>query len=151
MSQFLLFFLIYLSMEEKYVYPQKVLLAWGESIKGNKKITDWLMKNGFAELAIFSVALRNDEKARAWLAAKGFKHLLAVIEGSEGKTHAVEWLGKNKFKALAMLAAAGDGQERGFKWLKENRQLELIYVAQQIRLFNQDIEDKNNDHHTIDF
>ncbi|MGB0167290.1 MAG: hypothetical protein ACPF8V_10600, partial [Luteibaculum sp.] len=26
-------------MNNKYIYPQKVLIAWGESIGGNKKIT----------------------------------------------------------------------------------------------------------------
>lgn len=64
-------------MKEKYVYPQKVLLAWGECIKGNKEISEWLRNNGYKELFVFALALRNEERAKEWLLKNGFPHLLA--------------------------------------------------------------------------
>ena len=37
-------------------YPAKVLLAWGEAIMGHAQLRDWLIKNGYPELGIFTFA-----------------------------------------------------------------------------------------------
>ena len=42
-------------------YPAKVLLAWGEAISGNREIRDWLMQNGYPELALTCHALHLDD------------------------------------------------------------------------------------------
>lgn len=138
-------------MPKNLVYPQKVLIAWGESISGNMQITDWLMKNEYPELAIFSSALRNDDKARAWLVNKGFTPLLALINGVEGDVQAIEWLVKNNFEALARTALAGDGDKKAIQWLLDQEQKELHYVASKIRVIKDDIQNDNDNHHKISF
>ena len=45
-------------------YPAKVLLAWGEAISGHVGLRDWLIRNGYPELGIFTFALRNKDDAR---------------------------------------------------------------------------------------
>ena len=72
-------------------YPPKILIAWKEAIKGNRKIKNWLTTNGYKELGIFCHALRNDYKAKNWLFENGYAHLLALINGAEGDEKA--WLG----------------------------------------------------------
>ena len=56
-------------------YPAKVLLAWGEAISGHVGLRDWLMKNGYPELGIFTFALRNKKEARQWLMAVSYTQL----------------------------------------------------------------------------
>ena len=69
-------------------YPPKILLAWAEAIKGNKEIRDWLIKNGYPELGLFTFALRNKRDAREWLVTNKFHHLMALISGVEGDEEA---------------------------------------------------------------
>ncbi|MDQ3101914.1 MAG: hypothetical protein M3R08_11050, partial [Bacteroidota bacterium] len=101
-------------------YPAKVLLAWGEAISGNIPLRDWLIKNGYPELGIFTFALRNKDDARKWLMEKGHAHLLAVITGLEGDKRALDWLQRNNMNVLRHVALAGDDVEASFQWLIEN-------------------------------
>ena len=73
-------------------YPAKVLLAWGEAISGNREIRDWLMQNGYAELALTCHALHLDDSARSWLMANQHQHLMALVTGSEGDAQAIRAL-----------------------------------------------------------
>ena len=47
----------------RFEYPPKILVAWGEAISGNGEIRDWLIKNGYPELGLFTFALRNKDDA----------------------------------------------------------------------------------------
>ena len=96
-------------------YDVKILLAWGESITGNKKITEWLMKNGYSELGIFHFALRNEDRSRKWLLDNKFPHLLALINGIEGNTDALEWLQTHGYAILFKMALVGDGHEEVYE------------------------------------
>ncbi|HEX4888466.1 MAG TPA: hypothetical protein VFV37_10515 [Luteibaculaceae bacterium] len=136
-------------MKASLIYPQKVLIAWGEAIKGNKAIADWLMKNGYPELGLFCFAVRNNDDAREWLMKNGFPHLMAVINGAEGIKEAISWLEGHKFEALAKVAAAGDGDLEAYKWLKDRQQVELCFIAKNIRDVKDMIEFDNNDPHRI--
>ncbi|MES2630037.1 MAG: hypothetical protein V4616_13820 [Bacteroidota bacterium] len=130
-------------------YPQKVLLAWGEAIKGNKEITKWLMTNGFKELGLFTYAVRNNDEARDWLMKNGYPHLMALVNGAEGKKQAVEWLKSNRFEALSKVAQAADGDVEAYGWLKDRKHVELCFVAKCIKEVKDYIEDSNNDPHKI--
>lgn len=130
-------------------YPAKVLLAWAEAIEGNIKIRDWLLKNGYQELAIFTYAIRNLEEPREWLVKNNHPHLMALIEGAEGNIKATEWLKKNGFSALAEVALMGDGNIEAEKWLAKHGHKELIYIGTKINHLKSDIEDRNNDYHFI--
>ena len=90
-------------------YPAKVLLAWSEAIMGNKALRDWLMRNGYPELGIFTFALRNHDQSRDWLMKNGHPHLMAIITGIEGDKNALAWLEHNHLLALKHVAMAGDG------------------------------------------
>ncbi len=130
-------------------YPAKILLAWAEAIGGNKQISDWLTANGYAELGVFTFALRNKENAKNWLMSNGFEHLAATIAGAEGNKSAVEWLESYKFDILAKAALTGDGNEEALKWLIKNGHREMAMVGKRIQQVKDQIEQDNNDVHKI--
>ena len=98
----------------KMEYPLKIIVAWGEAISGNREIRDWLIKNGYRELGLFTYALRNKDDARDWLMKNGYPHLMALINGIEGNQGALKWLEKNNFNILRHMALAGDSHEESF-------------------------------------
>jgi len=130
-------------------YPAKVLLAFGEAISGNKPIREWLMKNGYPELGLFVFALNNKTDAREWLMNNGFQHLMATINGVEGNPGALAWLKKFKFDILFHVARSGDGYDDSYEWLKSHNQPEFALISLKIRFVKDEIEQKNNDIHSI--
>jgi len=127
-------------------YPEKILLAWAEAIKGNAKIRDFLNNNGYQELGMFCFALRNQDAARTWLVEKKYMHLMALINGAEGDEDAIEWLNRFDFKTLAMVALAGDNDLAAFKRLQSKDML-FARIALEIRTVKNEIEDSNVDPH----
>ena len=132
----------------RFDYPVKVLVAWGEAITGNAEIRDWLMKNGFPELGLFTFALRNQEEALVWLMKNNFPHLAALINGMEGNKQALQWLEDNGFAKLKMMAIAGDGNAKATKILMQNDKL-LAMLALKMGAVKDSIERDNNDVHKI--
>lgn len=128
-------------------YPAKVLLAWGEAITGNAGLRDWLIKNGYAELGIFTYALRNKQDARKWLMENGHPHLMAVITGIEGDTAALEWLDRNQMHVLKHVALAGDGELDSFRWLMEHGHRELAMIGKKMHDVKRRMDDDYSDPH----
>lgn len=128
-------------------YPAKVLLAWGEAIGGNVGLRDWLIKNGFPELGIFTFALRNKQDAREWLLKNGHPHLLAVITGIEGDTAALEWLKRNEMMVLHQLALAGDGDQDAFHWLVQHGHRELAMIGLKMHQVKRQMDEDYTDPH----
>lgn len=128
-------------------YPAKVLLAWGEAISGHVGLRDWLMKNGYPELGIFTFALRNKKEARKWLMDNGNPHLMAVITGIEGDTNALSWLENNNMNVLKQLALTGDGDEEAFRWLLTNGHRELAMIGKKMHRVKSDMDDDYRDPH----
>lgn len=126
-------------------YPEKILIAWGEAISGNREIRNWLMKNNYPELGLFCFALYFDKRATNWLLKKA-PHLLATIKAVEGKKEPLLWLEKNGFLLLVKIAKAADGNKEEMKWLMTHERLFGI-IAQRIKMVKDDIEDANNDVH----
>jgi hypothetical protein len=131
----------------KLEYPAKVLLAWGEAISGNRPIRDWLMKNGFPELGIFTFALRNNREAREWLMQNGHPHLLAVITGIEGDEKALKWLDDHRMHVLRQVALTGDGDEQAYRWLVEQGHRELAVIGKKMHKVKSDLDDEYGDPH----
>jgi len=129
-------------------YPPKILIAWAEAIAGNSEIRDWLIKNGYKELGLFTFALRNMDDARLWLMENGSPHLLALINGIEGNAEALKWLDSNGFKSLSIMALAADGNKSAKEWLLKNDKL-LAMVALKMEFVKDEIERDNNDVHKI--
>lgn len=130
-------------------YPAKVLVAWAEAIKGNAKIRDWLMVNGYRELGVFVFALHNKDDAKEWLLKNEFPHLAATVAGAEGDEGAIGWLEKYKFDILAKVAQVGDGDATSFQWLIHHGHREMAMVGKRIEEVKDMIERDNNDVHKI--
>ncbi len=135
-------------MSSEVKYPPKILVAWAEAISGNSEIRDWLIKNGYKELGLFTFALRNMDDARLWLMENGFPELLALINGIEGNVQAIQWLDSNGFKILSIMALAADGNKSAKEWLLKNNKL-LAMVALKMEFVKDEIERDNNDAHKI--
>ncbi|MFZ1685868.1 MAG: hypothetical protein WAU70_00485 [Flavobacteriales bacterium] len=122
-------------------YPAKVLLAWGEAISGNAGLRDWLIKNGYPELGIFTFALRLKKDAREWLMKNGHPHLLALITGVEGDEGALKWLADHGMHTILHMARAGDGEKDSLKWLLDHGHKELAIIALKINEVKTGIDD----------
>ena len=134
------------SFPVRFDYPVKILVAWGEAISGNAEIRDWLMKNGYPELGLFTFALRNQDQALEWLLKNKFPHLVALINGMEGNKQALQWLEDNGFGKLQLMALAGDGNEKATNLLMKNDKL-LAMLALKMGSVKDEIERDNNDVH----
>tara|TARA_R110001592_G_scaffold363221_3_gene681691 strand:+ start:82289 stop:82708 length:420 start_codon:yes stop_codon:yes gene_type:complete len=132
-------------------YPPKVIIAWAESVGGNKELTDWLMNNGFPELAFFTFACYHNSKASQWLLDHGFQPLLATIHGAEGSEKALKWLTDNDFTVLHHIAKAADNDDKHMLWLTKHGHKEFFYLALKLREAKNGIEADNNDPHKISF
>lgn len=128
-------------------YPAKILIAWGESITGNMKITEWLMKNGFTELGLFHYALRNETRSRDWLLNNGFAHLLALINGIERNEKALSWLKEHDFELLHEMALIGDGDDDAHQRLVEADLKIFALLARKMQAIKDEIEDRKYDYH----
>jgi hypothetical protein len=125
-------------------YPQKVLVAWGEAISGNREIRQWLIKNGFPELGIFVFALHLKADARKWLLEHGHAPLMALISGIEGDGKALDWLEAHDFPVLRHMAVAG-GDEDAMRWLIAQEQRTMAVLALKMWSVKMAIEDVHND------
>ena len=132
----------------RFDYPVKILVAWGEAISGNGKIRDWLMKNGYPELGLFTFALRNKDEAKIWLLENNFPHLLALINGIEGNPQALQWMDENGFKKLKLMAMTADHSEEAGKILANSDKL-LLMLALKMGSVKDAIEIDNNDVHKM--
>jgi hypothetical protein len=128
-------------------YPAKIIVAWGEAIGGNKKIRDWLLKNGYPELGLFVFALNNRQEARQWLLDNNHPHLMALIRGCEGDPNAILWLRKYKFDVLEKIALAGDNNDDAMMWLVRNNFKDFAVIAMNIKVIKNDIQKDNDDVH----
>lgn len=128
-------------------YPVKVLLAWGEAISGNAGLRDWLIKNGYPELGLFTYALRNKPDARQWLMDHGHPHLMAVINGIEGDVAALDWLDRNDMKVLKQVALAGDGETDAIRWLIEHGHRELAMIGHKMHVVKRQLDEDYTDPH----
>lgn len=135
-------------IKTRLTYPPKILLAWAEAIKGNTEIRDWLIKNGYPELGVFTFALRNKKDARDWLIENKFPHLMALINGAEGNEEAVIWLEKHGFHMLAKVAMAGDRENDVFAELRMADSL-FAKIAREIMIVKTQIEEDNWDYHRM--
>jgi len=94
-------------------YPPKILMAFGETFDENEKIYNWLVQNGYPELAALSSAIRGSEDAFNWLMANKFPQLAALDGAIDKNPKAYEWLKNHKMDFLLVFADACN--ERKFR------------------------------------
>lgn len=102
-------------------YEPKILLAFGESLKGDRKFTNFLMANGFPELAALSSAILSDTEALDWLIKKSNYPEFGVLSNAiDGEDNAIAWLERYHCDFLSRFAAACRKDDEAIKWFVDN-------------------------------
>lgn len=118
-------------------YDVKLLLAFGESLKLDKKFTDFLLRNGFPELAALSSAINSDTDALQWLLDNGYPEFAVLSNAIDGEEAAIEWLKRYHCDFLSRFAAACRKEDEAVKWFVVNDlqlYIRLIKIIQQLLL-----------------
>ena len=131
-------------------YPPKILIAFGETIGENKRkdILQWLLKNGYPELAALSYAVQGSDEAVAWLMKNGFPELAALDAAIDEDQKAYEWLQKNNIPFHIVFADAVHGKGEAIEWFRQNKLNSLLAITQKIR---QDRDNHTYDYHKLHF
>lgn len=117
-------------------YPPKILLAFSETFNEEKEqFFNWLLSNGYPELAALSSAVRGSEEALNWLMQHKFYHLAALDGAIDKQAKARNWLVNYKFSHLVMLADAVNEHQPAIEYFQENDLQIFLVIAQRIRDF----------------
>ena len=118
-------------------YDAKLLLAFGESLKLDRKFTDFLIKNGFPELGALSSAINADTDALQWLLDNGYPEFAVLSNAIDNEDAAIAWLEKYNCDFLSKFAAACRKEDEAVKWFVANNlhiYIRLIKIIQEILL-----------------
>lgn len=114
-------------------YDTKLLLAFLEGLKGNKKFLDFLIANNFAELAALANAINSDTEALDWLLKKSDYPEFGVLSNAiDGEENAIEWLKKYQCDFLLKFALACQKDDEAIKWFAQNDLKLFIMIIQRI-------------------
>ncbi|MBO2524359.1 MAG: hypothetical protein IKP54_09745 [Bacteroidales bacterium] len=114
-------------------YDTKLLLAFLEGLKGDKKFLDFLIANNFAELAALANAINSDTEALDWLLRKSNYPEFGVLSNAiDGEENAIEWLKKYQCDFLLKFALACRKDDEAIKWFAERDLKLFIMIIQRI-------------------
>ena len=114
-------------------YDTKLLLAFLEGLKGDKKFLDFLIANNFAELAALANAINSDTEALDWLLKKSNYPEFGVLSNAiDGEENAIEWLKKYQCDFLLKFALACRKDDEAIKWFAERDLKLFIMIIQRI-------------------
>lgn len=114
-------------------YDTKLLLAFLEGLKGDKKFLDFLIANNFAELAALANAINSDTEALDWLLRKSNYPEFGVLSNAiDGEENALEWLKKYQCDFLLKFALACRKDDEAIKWFAERDLKLFIMIIQRI-------------------
>jgi hypothetical protein len=119
-------------------YPPKILLAFGEAISGNYKIHEWLLKNGYQELAALASSLQADIPAFEWLMKNGFPQYAAFSNAIDNDEGALNWLRQHKFTMMALIVDAAWLRKPSMLYLKKKKHDIYLRLAFKIRQLKED-------------
>jgi hypothetical protein len=100
------------NMQDLLKYPAKILVAFGEAIGDNKEIQDWLLKNGYPELAALAFSIRGSNEAFTWLMKNDHLSLAALDSAIDEDPKAYQWLIDNHLPTHVVFADACQGKRR---------------------------------------
>lgn len=128
-------------------YPIKILMAFALTFdeKGTE-FRQWLMDNGYPELAALSDAVKGSKSALKWLMDNKLYHFAAFDSAIDGKEKAKQWLLKFHFDILALTAAAVNKDADAIRILMERDLRIYIIIAEKIR---QSLENNKFDYHKL--
>lgn len=114
-------------------YDTKLLLAFLEGLKGDKKFLDFLIANNFAELAALANAINSDTEALDWLLKKSNYPEFGVLSNAiDGEENAIEWLKKSQCDFLLKFALACRKDDEAIRWFAERDLKLFIMIIQRI-------------------
>lgn len=114
-------------------YDTKLLLAFLEGLKGDKKFLDFLIANNFAELAALANAINSDTEALDWLLRKSNYPEFGVLSNAiDGEENAIEWLKKYQCDFLLKFALACRKDDEAINWFAERDLKLFIMIIQRI-------------------
>ncbi len=130
-------------------YDPKVLMAFGETFsEEDGEFLNYLLNNGYPELAALSSGIRGSNEAVDWLFKNKFPHFAAFDNAVSGSIEAYTWLLDNNQNLLALFVDAINNDTNALAWLK-NHNLEIfIHLSRKIRNFR---EGQTFDYHKIHF
>ena len=103
-------------------YPSKILIAFGETFTDNgEEFYNWLLENGYPELAALSSGIRGSHEAINWLLKNKYPQYAALDGAIDNKEKAYE------FDFLVVFADAVNVKPYAIKWLRENN-LEFFFI-----------------------
>ncbi|MEI6822992.1 MAG: hypothetical protein WCL51_13750 [Bacteroidota bacterium] len=113
-------------------YDVKILLAFGKALDGYNEYFEWLLNNGYPELAALSNAIRGDEGAVQWLLKSNYPQYGVLSNAMDNETNAVQWLIDFKDEFLLQFAQASRGNEDSIEWLRRKQLNIFIMLAEKI-------------------
>ena len=114
-------------------YDPKLLLAFLEGLKGDKKFLDFLIANNFAELAALANAINSDTDALDWLLKQSNYPEFGVLSNAiDGEENAIAWLKKYKCDFLLKFALACQKDDEAIRWFADQDLKLFIMIIQRI-------------------
>ena len=135
-------------MPDLLTYPPKILLAFGESIGGNNEITDWMIQNGYPELAALSHAIQGSDEAFLWLMKNKFPELAALDSAIDEDPKAYEWLKNSNYLFHIIFAECCRGKQEAIAWMLQKDLNALVRIAQKIKHLR---DSQTFDYHKLHF
>lgn len=128
-------------------YDVKILLAFGQALSGERPFSDFLLHNGFAELAALAAAIHSDEDALKWLLKNKHPEFAVLIGAIDGEEKAMAWLKKYNFDFLLRFALACRKNDEAIKWFVQNDLKVYIQLIQMIHnILQKQIDDSADVH-----
>ena len=117
-------------------YPISVLQKLSAAIRNEEGAQQWLIDNGYQELAEFWEAYQEVEKSFQWLKNNGFIHFAALIDAMSENTKAKMWLVQNGYRNLAAFADASEGNKTAVMFLLRSEDKKWLDPAKAIYDYN---------------
>ena len=124
-------------------YPFEVMEKLSLSILDDADAQQWLVINGYTQLADFSLAINEDEKAFRRLAHGNDRELAAVVDALNGKDEAKKWLLLNGFREHAAMCDAVEESKSAIIWLNNFGHPGWLLLAKAINKKNKEDEKKD--------
>ena len=130
-------------------YDPKVLMAFGETFtEEDGAFLNWLLKNGYPELAALSSAIRGSEEALSWLLNNKYRHYAALDAAIDGKQDAYNWLLTNGHDILALFTDAVNKKPDAVRWFNKHNLQIFNHLAKKINIFR---DNQTFDYHKLHF
>ena len=124
-------------------------MAFGETFSDDDgEFLQWLVDNGYQELAALSSGIKGSEEAAIWLIKNKYGSLAALDHAINGSAPAYKWLIDNEHDLLAVFVDAINNNTESLAWFKNNKLEIFIHLSRKIRMFR---ENQTFDYHKLHF